>query len=363
MKRKVLILPTAGFGVDGISNVVISHINGIENVEIVLLVTKRICDDNSFKAQMDKVGKKCAVIAFKRSDVLSYFFELLSFIRKSKFDFVHIHGSSSLMSLELLVSYVGGVKNRITHSHNTTCNHLLLNKLLKPIFHLLTTIRLACGTDAGKWLYGNRDFTIINNGIDVEKFIFNSVSRDQVRSELKVRDNMVIGHVGAFNEQKNHKFLIGVFSEVVKICKNSILVLVGDGSKRTEIEELVQKMKLEGHVMFLGRRNDVNQLLSGFDIMVLPSIHEGLPLVAIEWQAAGLPIIASDCVTKEVKLTELITFMNLNQSHIEWAKAIIVETTKYCQNNRSHYNALIKDEGFDTTDAIKKLGTLYEKCN
>jgi len=276
-------------------------------------------------------------------------------MREQHYDIVHIHGSSSLLVIELLAAKLSGIKIRIVHSHNTTCNHRILNLIMKPLFNKLSTYRLACGVDAGKWLFGKQDFRVIKNGISLDKFKFNQSVRTEMRNQLGISNKKIVGHVGAFNAQKNHEFLIDVFKELILIDENYVLVLIGDGNKRNDIEKKAVELGVADKIMFLGRRTDIPQLLQAIDIMILPSLYEGLPLVAIEWQAAGLCTIAADTITPEIKLTNLVIFKSLNDTHFEWAETI----NSMSNQNRIDESRKIRSEGYDINTIADDLISLY----
>ncbi|WP_226545046.1 glycosyltransferase family 1 protein [Bacillus thuringiensis] len=198
---------------------------------------------------------------------------------------------------------------RIAHSHSTSSEGGAIAKIYKSyagaFITSCATHFLACSVAAAQWLFANRESAtkILKNGIECDEFTFNPDIREQVRKELKLHDDVfVIGHVGRFAHPKNHTFLIDIFAQLIKYRPNSILLLVGDGPLRLEMEKKVEKLNLTEKVKFLGIRSDINRLLQAFDTFVFPSIYEGLPVTLIEAQGAGLPCIISDTITQDVDL-------------------------------------------------------------
>ena len=215
---------------------------------------------------------------------------------------------------------MNGCKIRIAHSHNTTCKFMTVHRVLTPVFRILCTHRLACGMDAGRWLYGEKDFTVVNNGIDTERFAFRQESREEIRGMLDVaNDTKLIGHVGIFNQAKNQQFLVEILNKLGSEYK---LLLLGKGNLREDVERKVQEMGLSERVIFGGVTDRVGDYLSACDIFVMPSLYEGLPLALIEAQANGLQCVVSENITHEVDKTGNITFLPLDAGAAYWAQVL-----------------------------------------
>lgn len=246
------------------------------------------------------------------------------FYEHPEYKIVHSH-IDSMSYLPLLAAKKAGVPFRIAHSHNTAIDKDFKYPL-KQYFRLkINTVcneRLACGQEAGKFLFGNKKFKVIPNAIDAEKFYFDEEIRYKKRTEIGITDEFVIGHVGRISYQKNHKFLIEIFNELLKIEPNSILLLVGVGEKEEEVRKQIHKFGIDEKVRFLGNRSDVNELYQAMDVFVMPSFFEGIPVVGIEAQFADLPCVFSDKVPEEVKFNDKCEFVSLEKSAEEWAKSI-----------------------------------------
>lgn len=345
---KILTIVTSQFGYDGISNVASNyykykdHLSIKEDWVVINPIPKELALD--FEASSNKVY----ILPFRNTNPFKYIISLYRIIRLGKYDVVHVHGNSSTLFVEMLSSKMAGVKVRIAHSHNTKCDHEVVNKILKPFFLRSYTHAFACGKEAGEWLFDHRPFDVISNGIDLAVFKFNCHYREAFRKKYNLGDSFVIGHVGRFSKQKNHKKLIEIYSEFTKLNPSSVLVLVGDGELRTEIEEDVRKMGLK--VLFVGLSEEVNKWLQVFDVFVMPSLFEGLPLVLIEAQAAGLPCVISDRISSSVDVTNLVKFVSLTASAAEWAN-LILESTVY---DRASHSELIKRNLVDAHYDIKQ---------
>jgi glycosyltransferase involved in cell wall biosynthesis len=177
-------------------------------------------------------------------------------------------------------------------------------------------------------------------------------------------DAFAIGHVGRFSQQKNHAFVIDVFSELIKLEPKAFLLLTGDGELRREIEKKVLEVGLSQRVLFLGSRPDVPHLMQGImDVFLLPSFYEGLPLVLIEAQAAGLPSVVSDVIPEEAAIVKpLVRRVSLSEPAVEWAKAIRVHRDVVEKHTRSEALAAVKQSEFNIRCSVDSLAQAYSHC-
>ena len=272
-------------------------------------------------AQIEQAGARVFVVPQKRPS-LSYVRALAAIVRREKYDIVHAHGNSSSLFFEMLAASLGGCGARVAHSHNTTCNHLRQDKYLRPLFYRSYTAAAACGRDAGKWLFGSRPFTVLPNAVDVGRFQYDPAARARVRAALGIgEDELVLGHVGRFNGQKNHRFLLEVFRALLESEPRARLLLVGDGYLENDVRALAAP--LGDRVLFTGAVPDPQNYLSAMDVMALPSLFEGFPTVLLEWQCAGLPALVSARVTDEAALTPLVRYLPLEAGAPAWARALL----------------------------------------
>jgi glycosyltransferase involved in cell wall biosynthesis len=249
----------------------------------------------------------------------------------------------------------------IAHSHSTASRGNLLEKKIKDIMQIsikyYADYMFACSEAAGKWLFG-KDVTLkanykcFNNAICIEKYRFDNFARAQMRAELGIQDKFVIGHVGSFTYPKNHTFLIRIFNEIQKYNNEAFLLMVGEGQLKNKIENEIKFLKLQDKVIFTGNIQNVNDYLNIMDVLVFPSIYEGLPVSIIEAQANGLPCVISDLITKEVKITNLVEFFSIKKEPLEWVN--LINTLKRDENT-DYINGMIKSDY-----NIKNLAKWYE---
>jgi glycosyltransferase involved in cell wall biosynthesis len=294
---------------------------------------------------------------------LKYIQNIEQIIKDEQIDVVHTHTYYNSM-FSLIAAKNTGIKVRITHSHNTKSEEspnllkALYFKISKLIINRYSTNYLACGQDAGEALFYNKNkFTIIDNGIILDDFYYLSSTRQDLRKEFGIsKTSKVVLHVGRFDTQKNHTFLVDVFSEYLKLVPDSKLILVGDGTLRTEIEKKVIQLKIEKNVLFLGKRGDVNKLYNIADLFLFPSLHEGLPVTLVEAQANGLICLISDAIDKTIQLTDCIYFDSLSRSAKQWAQKMDelnlsrIDTKEIMQSGR-----------YDMVENIKSIENLYQE--
>lgn len=249
--------------------------------------------------------------------VLEYQRELRRLFKQEGWKIVHSH-INALSVFPLCAAKKASVPVRIAHSHSTSGKgeyaKNALKTMLKTQANRYPTHRFACGRYAGEWLFGKgTDFDVIYNAIDLNRFSFDAEARAQARADLGlVGDQFAIGHVGRFTAQKNHAFLIDVFEQVVKRRDDAVLLLVGSGEDEDSVRAKVAERGLMDCVKFLGQRDDVDRLYSAFDVFVLPSLYEGLCVVGVEAQAAGLPCLFSDAITREVDMSGKNEFLTID---------------------------------------------------
>ena len=254
-------------------------------------------------------------------NLIKYKHDLKEFFKNNSYLILHGH----LMFLGFIYSSIArkaGVKKIIAHSHTDSTVRTLrgfVQYFLRRLWKTNVDVMFACSTAAGKFVFDKSDFVVVKNGINCCDFKFDMSVRQKYRTLLNLHGKKVIGHVGRFAQEKNHIFLIKMFAEYVKLQPNSVLLLVGDGPLRQKINDLVDNNNLQGKVMFLGVRSDVNKLYQVMDLFVLPSLFEGLGIVAIEAQVAGLPLLISDVVPNEARITDLVHLQPLSSGSKAWA--------------------------------------------
>ncbi len=258
---------------------------------------------------------------------------------------------------------------RIAHSHSTASPKevakTVVKDILRPCSRMFPTHLAACGELSARWLFGNATVDsgrvkMICNAVDLERFSVDEDMRRRIREELGVDDAFVIGQIGRLCYQKNQEFSLRVFAELLKIRKNAVLVLVGGGDERKQLEQEARSLGVFDRVKFLGIRKDVPALYNAFDVMIFPSHYEGLPVSLIEAQACGCPSLISDAVTKEVQIVPgMIESLPLNAGATMWAKTLLALGLRTSEA-RSAGGRFLKNAGYDIRDSSKDLGDWYE---
>ena len=288
--------------------------------------------------------------------------EIKKIINENNYKIVHVH-AYTIGYFALKAAKECGVPVRIAHSHSNSMTNDMkkpLKKILQKLFLVHATDFMACSQEAGRYLFNNKKFEILNNAIDSKKFIFNNNTRDKIRKELNINDSFVVGHVGRLKIEKNHKFIINVFKKIKDEKENSKLIFIGDGPYKKQILDFVKKENLEEDVMVLGNKNNINEYLQAMDIFIFPSKYEGLGIAAIESQAAGTPIIISNGVPDETIISPICFKMSLEEdSYEEWAKkAINLSSSELSHSNMQKY---VVEAGFDLKSTVNRIQEYYIK--
>lgn len=350
----------------GVESVVMNYYRHIDKSKIQF---DFICDEDSTNIpyeEIEKLGGKVILIP-PYQKVFKYHKELKKILKEGNYKIVHSH-INTLSVFSLFAAKCAGVPVRIAHSHSTTNKKEkkknLLKQILRPFSKVFATDYMCCSELAGRWLFGNKEYDngnvyLLNNAIDLDKFKYDEKLRKEKRKELNIKeDTLVIGHVGRFVEQKNHRFLIDIFNEIHKKNDSAILLLAGQGPLQKEIKNKTHELGLESKVKFLGQINDTYKLYQALDIFVLPSLYEGLPVVGVEAQATGLLCELSNDMTKETKVLDTTRFISLNTSAEEWATIILDDYSKF---KRHDTTSEITKNNFNIKTEAKKLEEKYEE--
>lgn len=277
------------------------------------------------------------------------------FAEHSEYRIVHCH-LDCMAGIPLKAAKKHGVPVRIAHAHNNNQakdRKYLLKLLYKRMIPGTATNLLACSGEAGRWMFKRDDFLVLNNAIDAGQYAFDPEVRRASRRELGIsEDALVVGHVGRFDPQKNHGFLLAIFE---KMPTDSRLLLVGDGVLRAAAEQQAEELGIRDRIIFTGVRSDVDRLLQTMDVFLFPSLFEGLPVSIIEAQAAGLPCLISDKVPIECKKTELVTQLPLDAAPEAWAEAVLT----VAKTPRTNTLEQIRSSGFDIQANAEWLADFY----
>lgn len=291
--------------------------------------------------------------------------EMAEMFKNGEYDIVHIHSGTPLRVFYLKALREAGVPVRIYHSHSAKVKgpHKLLKvktmifSLLKQKFPVWGTDYFACSEAAADWMYPKKlqnQVRVVHNGIDVDRFRFDEKRRQKIREELSLGDAFVIGHIGRFEEQKNHTFLLDIMKEVVKKKPGARLLLIGEGDLMEPMKEKARNLGISDNVLFLGVRRDIPALYDAMDVFVLPSNYEGLPVVGVEAQASGTPSLFSDQVTPETIITGHASLLPIDSAE-KWADEIL----KLEGTGKKDASREIRKAGYDIKDTARSLQEFY----
>jgi len=295
----------------------------------------------------------------KSKALLANIIENYRIIKKNQYDAALRMTSHSLGTIDLLVAKIAGINKLILRSTNAgntgSKTSYFLHKLFSFLPQCIPTVKIAPSELAAEYLFGkdcvkSGIVQIIHNGLPLDKFAFSESDRIITRKQLAVERNFVIGHIGRFNVQKNHCFIIDVFQKLYKKNNSARLLLIGSGELENQIKQQAEKLGLLDKVIFAGTRHDIPELLMAMDVFVLPSFFEGMPNVVIEAQATGLPCIVSDMVTKEVQITDLVIQLPLNINL--WGDSIMRLDKHF---NREIYNHILRNGAYDINKSVDEF--------
>lgn len=320
--------------------------------------------ETNIDEEIKSLGGKIYKVEPYTSNIFKNMYQIYTIIKENEYEIVHSH-MNSLSVFPLCAAKVAGAKIRIASNHSTSNKgegkKSIMKELLRPFAKVFPTHYAACSKHAAEWLFGKKKLedgsvTLIKNAINLEKYNYNPENRDCIRKQLNVEDNFVVGHVGRFAYQKNHKFLIEIFSEIIKKKPNAILLLIGDGPLKDELMNDVNRRGLNENVIFLGIRKDVHLLMQAMDVFVFPSFYEGLGNVITETQAVATMAIVSEAIPEEIKFTEYVETMSLSQSSLEWCDKILSFDREYVRRNTQ---IDLRNNGYDIKLAAKQLVSYY----
>ena len=348
----------------GKKNLIMEYFRHIDKSQIQMDI---ICNDDSNAIPTDEIkslgGKVFIVPSFK--DIKGHTDSLLNLFKKEKYDIVHAY--NSMMNIfPMYAAQKAGIKVRISESLSMAAPgewKTYIKYMLRPLSHLYATHYMACGKDCGIFQFGeeaykNGKIEIFKTAINTEYNSFKPKLREETRKNFKWENKVVYGFIGRFEHQKNPIFLIDVMSEIYKLQENSHFVIIGAGNLEKRMKERIKRNGIENVTSWLGRREDIQQFYNAFDAFLLPSRYEGLPVVGLEAQSAGLPIFFSTNVTQEASACELGKFIPLEAGATTWAKRIIPLVTDNMKKRRSYANE-VANSGFDSKKESERLLKYY----
>ncbi|GAB3630716.1 glycosyltransferase [Microbacterium shaanxiense] len=290
---------------------------------------------------------------------------LRKFFRREKYEVVEINMTSTFMCLAAaLIARSSGTRVRVVHAHDSATSESNFKRALKRsatnALVRASTHHWACSEDAARYLFGDRPvdaqrWTLVKNGIDVARFGYDSTAREVLRDELGLTQNFVVGMVGRLTDQKNHRRALVIFATLLAQRPEARLVIVGDGPLRAQLEDEARSLGIDGHVLFLGRRSDISTMLNAFDVLLAPSVHEGFPVIAIEAQATGLPMVVSEAFPQETNIIGRTTFIPLAAAPELWARNL----QNAAEGPRSGQQDVVTAAGYDRASSAHQLQDAY----
>ena len=282
------------------------------------------------------------------------------------YDIVHFNKNSLANSLPIFWAHSHRTHPKIIiHSHNTAPTHnsrllYLLNDINKHIDSNKADYKIACSSEARDWMFTKKsEVEIINNGINLKKFAFSVKKRNEIRKQLHVNpETLLIGNVGRFNKQKNHTEIVKIFNEILKIKPDAKLLLIGKGEEEKLIHQMIADRNISDSVIFVQFTSEVDKYLSAMDVFLMPSLYEGLPIAAVEAQAAGLDVFISDTISKETMLTSCIHQFSLKDSPQKIASLVLNRLNSNAELREEQAKA-VKNKGFDLEDTISRIQEIY----
>lgn len=314
-----------------------------------------------FDEEIEKLGGKIFYMDYiTEVGHFRYKKQLLNFFKEHpEYNIIHTH-IDQVSGIILEMANKSKIQHRIVHSHNTKNSNNLFGKIYKGYLQSKInrngTIFLACGKEAAQWLYKNQSnrAIIVNNGININKFKYSEKKRNEIRKELNIsEDTVLLGHVGRFSKQKNHKFLIKIYQEYFESNPKSKLLLIGKGALEDKIKRMVNKIGLENQIQFLEIRQDVHDIYSALDYFVFPSLYEGLSVSMIEAQVSGLSIFASDTIDYSTDISGNIEWLSIkHDSPRKWSEEIL-------KTSKERKSQSVNAEEYDIKYIAKKMYNLY----
>lgn len=305
------------------------------------------------------VGDKCIRISSKRSHPIRNIIDSIKVIHKEKPDILHAH-IGFLNFIPLICAFLCGIKVRISHSHvsndntNTNIEEKTI-KVFKIINILFSNKLLACGYSSGKCMYGNKKFKVVYNSVNIDKFIFDNRSRIKIRKELKLNDDdILIGNVGRFTDQKNQLFLLDVMKNLVHLNSKFKLIILGNGELKKTITNKVIEYQLEDNVLIHDPVGNIEEYYDAMDAFALPSLYEGFPVSLVEAQVSGLTSFVSDTIDPTSKINDDVFFLD-NGDVNQWVQSILTKVEKKRKVN------IDKFERFNISTSYIKLYDIYKK--
>lgn len=352
-----------GFNVGGAETFVYNLFSNINNDEyhFDFLIRNRMINNELLYAECKKKNSNIFITESNIKHPIKNFLQVNKILKENKYDCIHIHANALIYIIPILIAKKNNIKI-VLHSHSVTNNKggyigRIVHYINQKIIYNVQMNNIACSIEAGKWMFGDREYMVIKNAVNAGKYKYSYEVSERLKRENAIKDEVIIGHAGRFVDVKNHEFLVEVFYEYQKNNSHSKLVLLGDGPLRKAIEEKCEELHIRDKVIFKGNVTNVNEYLMMFDICLFPSKFEGMSFFLIEAQAAGLPIIASESINKQGVITDLLFFESLENSSEIWAKSM--EQILGKRWIREKYAEQVESSEFSIKVMVREIEKIY----
>lgn len=350
-----------------------SYPGGIENYIYNYFVNEQMSSEHTvdfityestiaYEDKLKENGYAVHRVPHLKKNPFGYFKAVKRLIREKKYDCVYVNMLTAANVLPIVLADMFGVKKIILHAHANSTIHGFVRRFLhnfnKGYCNKKATMRLACSADAGRWIFGDNEFSVIPNAIDCTKFSYSAQARNEIRDSLGIgHDQLVIGHIGRIAEEKNHLFMLDVLKEILKIKPDAKMIFVGDGYLLDAVKNKAEEMQLQNSLIFYGTTDKANKIYSAFDYFIFPSAFEGFGMAALEAQSCGLKVFCSDTLSQELNVTGSMTYLSLLSTPGVWASEIINAE----KADPAALNDAVKNSDYNIEKQIKRLsGLLYE---
>jgi len=367
MKKTILVAQVIGMAIDGgVESCIMNYYENIdrEKVQFHFLVesTSKIIN----KEKIESMGGKVIIIPHY-SHILRYIFYLKRIFIENNYDIVHSN-MNALSIFPLFAAKRAKIGIRIAHSHSTSSKKErkknLIKNILRKFSKLYATNFFACSKEAGIWLFGQKTFdngkiSIVNNAINLSRFVFDDDKRKTIRRKYEIDGRFVIGNVGRFVHQKNQKFLINIFAELLHDIPNAELLIVGDGPLRKSLVKHTLELGISNRVLFVGNKERVDYYYCAMDYFVFPSLYEGFGMCFVEAQVSGLLCLGSDMIPADAIITNNVKLLSLEKSIDVWERQILLDIKNKGNNNRWYH--IFEKTKYNIDLEANKLVILYEE--
>lgn len=343
-------------GNGGTEHFVMDNYRRIDKSKVQFDFLTSVEEEGFFDKEIIELGGRIIhAYPFRKNPIKNYF-SIAQIVKENQYSIVHRHTGSAFGYFDLRAARHGGASHLILHAHNTQAEKALLHKLSKLLFRT-DCVRLACSEEAGRFLFGKKAvFSIIKNGIDCDKFVFSSSERLTLREEWNIGEKLVVGHIGRFEQQKNHRKLLEIFAAMHNQKPDSMLFCVGAGTMLSTSKQYAQELGIDQNVIFAGNRDDVDKIINVFDVFCFPSNYEGFGITLLEAQANGLRCYASkDVISDVANLSGNVSFIPLYSSSKYWADQILASSVERDLNAAD----AVRKAGYDISETALVLQNIY----